>query len=284
MGKLDIDWLSGRADDHETLGKLREIVRWQEEIITANRFVEGDIPFLLRLGGVTLRFIPFSAVASLEVYQEIFKDNDHRILPDFLGEEAEVIIDVGANQGMYALCLKQSNPTCHLYCFEPNPIEYATLVENLKLNGIQGVSAFPLAIGNFNGTIDFEYLPAVGAISGRGIRTVNRGWMKEEFISSTTVEQITLDTFSSRHGLGQIDILKIDAEGMEADVLAGSQSTLLNTSRVVIERHGQESRDSVVRILEEASFELLHEEDEAFSRYYGDLYFRREARREERIS
>lgn len=271
---FDVEWLTLQARDAATANKINEIALWREEMLATNSFNQGNTPFLLKLGELQLQFFPYSAVGSLEVYQEVFRDDDHRLLPDFVGKEAMTIVDVGANQGLYALRAKQENPACHVYGFEPNPLEYATLQANIRLNNIDGVDVFNVAVGDSVKEIDFEYLPNAGAISGRSIRTVPRSWMREEFITNCSIKQITLDEFCRSYSISHIDILKIDTEGMEIEVLTGSKTTLPMCDRIVIERHSADLRHDVVQMLDSAGFDLVHEEDSELSRYYADIYFR----------
>jgi len=270
---FDMEWLIRQARDAASVDKIREIAVWRNEMIATNSFVQGKEPFLLLLGGLTLLFYPYSAVASLEVYQEIYRDNDHRLLSDFVGKEAKIVLDVGANQGLYALRAKQENPLCQVFCFEPNPVEYAVIQENIRLNNVEGVEILNLAVGDSVKEINFEYLPNVGSISGRGVRTVSRHWMREEFISKCSIMQTTLDNFCCSRNISHVDILKIDTEGMEIEVLTGSQKMLSICDRIVIERHSAELRHSVVQALDAAGFDLIHEEDKYLSRYYADIYF-----------
>lgn len=272
---LDMEWLTSQSRDAFTADKIREIALWRKKMLATNSFNQESEPFLLELGELKLQFIPYSAVGALEVYQEVFRDNDHRLLPDFIGKEAMTIVDVGANQGLYALRAKQENPACHIYCFEPNPLEYATLLANIKLNHVEGVEMFNLAVGDEVKEIEFEYLPNAGAISGRSIRTVPRPWMREEFIAHCRIMQTTLDDFCVSRNISHIDILKIDTEGMELEVLSGSKKTLSISGRLVIERHSAELRHAVVQMLDAEGFDLVHEEDPLLSSYYADIYFRK---------
>ncbi|MEI6827424.1 MAG: FkbM family methyltransferase [Desulfuromonadales bacterium] len=272
---FDIEWLTSQARNDATVNKIKEIALWREKMLATNSFNQENEPFILELGGLKLQFFPYSAVGALEVYQEVFRDNDHRLLPDFIGKEAVTVVDVGANQGLYALRAKLENPDCHVYCLEPNPIEHATLLTNIRLNSIHGIEVFNLAIGDSGKEIDFEYLPNAGAISGRSIRTVPRSWMREEFISHCRTNQRTLDEFCRYHNISHIDILKIDTEGMEIEVLSGGNKTLSISDRIVIERHSAELRHAVVQLLDAEGFDLVHEEDPLLSRYYADIYFRK---------
>ncbi len=49
-----------------------------------------------------------------------------------------------------------------------------------------------------------------------------------------TVPQTTLDILLDRRGIGQVDLVKIDAEGAELDILRGGSRSLDRVDRVVI--------------------------------------------------
>ena len=79
-----------------------------------------------------------------------------------------------------------------------------------------------------------------------------------------------------------IDILKMDTEGMEAEILATDPELLSSTvRRIVLERHSRELRDAVFHILRDTGFVLVHEEDPLIQKYYGDMYFVNEKFRQE---
>jgi hypothetical protein len=54
------------------------------------------------------------------------------------------------------------------------------------------------------------------------------------------VEIVTLDEVVARHGIGTVDLLKVDVEGAESDVLAGGRATLATVRRVILEYHSAE--------------------------------------------
>ncbi len=88
---------------------------------------------------------------------------------------------------------------------------------------------------------------------------------------------ITLDTLFRELNISSIDILKIDVEGMEEEILNVSVPLLNNVNRIVPERHSRNLREAVVSLLRANNFKLVYEEDPLLERYYGDLYFIRNA-------
>ena len=49
---------------------------------------------------------------------------------------------------------------------------------------------------------------------------------EDEICGTQDVEVVTLDEFAARHGIGSIELLKIDAEGFDLEVVAGGSAML----------------------------------------------------------
>jgi len=56
--------------------------------------------------------------------------------------------------------------------------------------------------------------------------------------------------------IGEVALLKIDAEGMEGDILDGAVATLGRTHRLVPETHGRPRHARVLRRLRERGFDI----------------------------
>jgi len=51
------------------------------------------------------------------------------------------IMDIGANTGLYAIIAAIENPTAKVYAFEPHPIIFKYLKENIKTNSLDNIAA-----------------------------------------------------------------------------------------------------------------------------------------------
>lgn len=91
-----------------------------------------------------------------------------------LCKDSQIILDIGANTGIYSLVAKTINPNSKVYAFEPELFFYDMLQKNNSLNNFD-IQSYPKAISNYDGDIIIE------AFSGQS--------------KSFTVESITLDTF-----------------------------------------------------------------------------------------
>ncbi|MDE3091432.1 MAG: FkbM family methyltransferase, partial [Chloroflexota bacterium] len=63
------------------------------------------------------------------------------------------IIDVGAGLGDFAVGVAKEHPRSVVYAYEPFPESFALLQENLRLNQIENVTAYPCAIGAQSGSL-----------------------------------------------------------------------------------------------------------------------------------
>lgn len=127
------------------------------------------------------------------------------------------VVDVGANIGGHTIfwsliCRAQ------VHAFEPNPLAFAYLEENIRLNGQSSrVTAHHLALGAACGTATLE------------LTTGNMGRTFVRPCSEGPVKIIRLDELR----LCDIRLLKVDVEGMEAEVLSGAYG-LLQSSRPIV--------------------------------------------------
>lgn len=274
---LDLKWLKSQAVDEESRRWISKIKEWRDFVLKNNRFIEGPNLFSANLGKYLIWFRECSAFSSIEVYQEIFKENDHFAIPEFSGKDAKLVIDIGANEGFYTLKIKENNPDCNIIAIEPNPYVFEILKRNVDSNRLRNVTLVNKAISSGNSVMSLEIIKEIGAIGARDIGLVDRLWMKDEFVEKVSVDATTLDTLCQEYGISSIDILKIDVEGMEAEILASAGGLLKNVRRIVLERHSKELRDAVVTLLQDNSFALVYEEDPFIEKYYGDLYFVNEA-------
>jgi FkbM family methyltransferase len=134
-----------------------------------------------------------------------------------LCKTSDVIIDIGANTGIYTLIAKTLNPNAKVYAFEPVTRVFKKLKENVDLNNFDAL-CFEKAISNIDGTgviydTDSEHVYSV---------TVNKNISQQniKFIE-TKINLITLNSFITEHQIPKIDLMKIDVETHEAEVLEG---------------------------------------------------------------
>lgn len=164
-------------------------------------------------------------------------------------EPQDVILDVGANIGLFAIRYGKEFPTVPVHCFEPNPRVYKRLVRNLEANGLTNVVAINAAAGDSAGIRPFF----VGRVTVTGSMIQNGDRAAEPAFYT---EVIDLDAFCKARSIASIGLLKIDVEGAEMEVLRGAQDALQVTKALMIECHSDELAASVEAFLAARGFEV----------------------------
>ncbi|MCA3585181.1 MAG: FkbM family methyltransferase [Methylocystis sp.] len=143
----------------------------------------------------------------------------------FIDDES-VVVDVGANIGLYTRAFCRSAARC--FAFEPHPEAFAALVRDSPANCIP----HNLALSNRDGLAELN-TPASGAglhteLSSLEKRTPEafRGMLDlppEYAVRTETVRVARLDTVFDG---ATLDLIKLDVEGHELEVLEGAGETL----------------------------------------------------------
>lgn len=143
-----------------------------------------------------------------------------------LCENAQTILDIGANTGMFSLAAKAVVPNSRVAGFEPVPWTYEYFKTNVKSNGFD-IQVFDYAVSDQTGTQTFYLTPLPTQTSSSLSAQKNKEWegFKGE-IQEVPVSTITLDGFLEKHDFPDPDLMKIDVEMHEPAVLRGMQKLL----------------------------------------------------------
>jgi len=139
-----------------------------------------------------------------------------------LGYENPVVLDIGANDGVFSLTAAV-NQHIRCFAFEPAPSNYDILQRNIALNNLEDrVKTFQLALADKKGTAVLK-VPSSGdedgfACLGNPLRF--NDWVEFEVTVST------VDDFVRDHGIENVDLIKIDTEGCELFVLKGAERVI----------------------------------------------------------
>lgn len=143
--------------------------------------------------------------------------------------EDPVIFDVGANIGTYSSWVAKwsASKNGKVYAFEPQRIVFQMLCANMSINNIFNVYAFEMGLGDKKQQIkiveaDYNLIGSFGSYSLTKQNTPEyKSTNKQQ-----TINVDTLDNFVRVHKIPKVDFIKIDAEGMDIEVLNGSINTI----------------------------------------------------------
>jgi FkbM family methyltransferase len=134
-----------------------------------------------------------------------------------LAPHANVILDVGANTGIYALVARCLNATATVLAMEPVERVFRRLQRNIELNG-GNIRIEKLAASDTTGVAVLYDQP------GDHVLTASLHPLMAEYCGGAvecTVATKRLDELLSETGLRTIDLVKIDVELAEPKVLLG---------------------------------------------------------------
>jgi FkbM family methyltransferase len=230
----------------------------------------------LRVAGLNRRETDF-------LYREIFSDGAYLRRGITLPPDA-VVLDVGANIGMFALRAAFDSPGARVIAVEPVPELAEAIRINAELHGVD-VTVRHAAVGDTEGETDFTFYPRNSVMSGRFADTaedvaVLRGYLLADPSATETarldrvvadrlhgemrrVPLTTVAALAADHRLEHIDLMKVDVEKSEMEVLRGVGEALWSrVDQVVVEVHDVDGRlGDVVALLERLGFLVEFDQD-----------------------
>lgn len=168
-------------------------------------------PFEVRLFGRTLLLKSFTSGALYKALKAGHAWEGHiggQFFPNL--RDDTVFFDIGANIGYYSILASPRITTGKVVAVEPNPQILPVLRENIRLNGASNVVIEPQALGAGSGQVHVRFdedEPGASHVSDAG----------------AAVAMTTLDDLTATHGTPTI--IKLDAEGLEGDIVHGGART-----------------------------------------------------------
>lgn len=158
-------------------------------------------------------------------------------------KEVKVILDIGANQGLFILSARNMFPEAQIHSYEPNISLLSSLTHH---SNFAKSTVFIEAVGLINGYIKLQ-------------NDTNDSLMTKTILDDEgTIPQVAISECIARIG-GKVDLLKLDCEGAEWEILKDSDS-LKNVRAITLEYHldNDHNHDSIVKALESVDFKIVH--------------------------
>lgn len=159
--------------------------------------------------------------------------------------EASIVFDIGAHVGFYTLLASVLvGPRGRVFAFEPSPLNLVYLKEHLRLNKIENVTIFEVAVSDRCDIALFDTGPdrSTGRLSPTG---------------NHKVETVTIDELVEKGKLPLPDYIKMDIEGAEAKALAGMRAVLAQShATIFLATHGDQIHQECCRLLDSLGYSL----------------------------
>jgi FkbM family methyltransferase len=192
-----------------------------------------------------------------------------------------VWIDVGAHEGESTFPFAAADPALLVYAFEPNLRAAARVMGKLR-----NFVVLPIAIAERDGSAElnlnaYEQSSSLLPADPDGVES----WVTEahfEVVGSVVVPTMRLDTFLAAAGIGAVDFLKVDAQGLDLEVVRSAGDRLKDMARVQLEAttvpyrqyEGAPGKSVIVDFMESKGFTLQREESQSHGQEANLMFVR----------
>lgn len=164
----------------------------------------------------------------------------------FAMEPTDVVVDIGANLGVFLLWAAPQVPQGRVVAVEPLPIVEA-IARSIRVNALQNATCVQAAVGSGIGALELEYVPGFEMVAHRrGFRLAFGTWLWSgiwwhQLWSGThrfTARGLSLGQLFEEANVTQVDWLKLDCEGGEYEIFRhATASDWVRVHRLAMEFH-----------------------------------------------
>jgi FkbM family methyltransferase len=179
--------------------------------------------------GTKLQFCDTKDASALVA--EIFSDNYKVLAKGIDFKPGDVILDIGANEGMFSIMMGKMYPYARIISLEPVPRTYQTLTENIRLNNCENISHYNIGVGKAG-------QKTVTMIVSKDHSGGSTAWCTYVPTDHDRVEvgMIGLDEAFDLYGINRCRLVKCDCEGSEFEIFYNT-SVLHRIDYMAIEIH-----------------------------------------------
>lgn len=184
------------------------------------------------------------------------------LLVDCLLPFSQGFLDIGANYGVFSLFACARAPHCQVFAFEAQEKLCRAIQMARTANKFENLSVVHLALGDREEMVDF-FVPDSG--SGVGSLFFDNA-SRFSKAHGVPVHMTTLDHALEKTGIGNVDLVKIDVEGVETEVVIGASETINRYRPVILfefnprtHENAKSSVDSIFHALRRLGYQNFYE-------------------------
>ena len=204
--------------------KIIKYLKWRNYYNFVKR-TYFDIKFaktVLKIEQTTFEDVEILVRANEDVGKEIllqrFEIEELRYLNEILPNDS-VILDIGANIGLFSLVLASKSKNIKVHAFEPIQLNADLISVSKQINHLHNITINQTCVGANDGFVEFS-VSTDSAYSSM----INSGRKQEAEKINCPI--CRLDNYVQGANIQKIDFIKIDVEGAEKLVLTGAHALL----------------------------------------------------------
>jgi FkbM family methyltransferase len=178
----------------------------------------------------------------------------------YLCGKSKVIIDIGANTGLYSMVAKVNNSLSTVLSIEPIYTNFDVLTANIKLNKFK-ILTEKVALSNTVGEAKMymfkdklNYMTSINSNRYEGNPEIIQG---KEIVEVNVPIQIFSNLYE-KHYLKSLDLIKIDVEGHEVEVIESMMEYILRFEpNILIEILTDEIANSISKLVESINYHFI---------------------------
>jgi len=173
-----------------------------------------------------------------------------------------VFLDIGANIGVATVLLARiAGPAGRVHAFEAQRHIFHMLAGTVALNGIDNTHCHYQAVGAAAGMarvpcLDYRERTSFGSVELNRARQSDA----QQQAKDGQFEEVPMNSIDAM-GLERVDLMKIDVEGMEADVLAGAAAAIRAHRPLIYLEYMKGDKAALWQVLHDAAYELYDVRD-----------------------
>jgi len=171
---------------------------------------------------------------SPQLIHEIFTDNYKIFERGLQFQPGDIILDIGANEGMFSIMMAKLFPFTRIIALEPVHKTFFTMIRNIGLNNVTNIHPYNLGVGGKSSKSEIIYCDKT--YSGGSSMVVTPNFEAQDIVN---IEVVALDDiFDIRKfpAIDRVKLLKMDIEGAEYETLYNS-TILPRVDNMVAEFH-----------------------------------------------
>ena len=178
------------------------------------------------------------------------------------GLQLNTVVDIGANRGQFALCIRRLYPNAQIFSFEPLPKPAAGWMRNFGADPRARLFNKAIALQSGSATMNVSRWDVSSSLLPFAQAQHDNFPFTEE-ASKEVVETATLDSCIEEHLIRDSALLKLDVQGFELSALQGCERLLGRFRNVYVEASfielyvGQALATEVIGFLFSRGFNLV---------------------------